>query len=199
MEHVGNRYDSSVVRWRFPSDSISTMLRKTRKDESIRGSAERPKGLREEYSKLSLHHCRYTGKYRGQDAVLWRIQRAPAKCGAIVNDRGISSYLLFVGQIHNERGATPQLFSRTRHPSRVKENAVINACSCVLVCKDGYTGRSRERSALFQHGSWICLDLRGDQETHTQSYSEGFKNFTNQNGIMSVHLYNARGNCSLYE
>lgn len=37
-----DRYDSfgrSV--WRFPSDSISTMLREARKDENVRGSAER--------------------------------------------------------------------------------------------------------------------------------------------------------------
>lgn len=124
------------------------MLREARKDENVRGSAERTKGLREEYSKLSLHRCRYTGKYRGQDAVLLEDSACTDEMQT-VNDRGISSYLLFAARANPQCGATPRLFAaETRWSSRVKGTCNHKRMLAGILengyVEDGYIGHSRE-------------------------------------------------------
>lgn len=103
--------------WCFLPDSIPTMLKEAPKDESVRRSAERPKGLREVYSKSSL--CRW--KIPGSRYYLMENAAADAPTKYQNDCRRAKDQLLFVIRCPDKSTmnvyelATPRLFAETRN------------------------------------------------------------------------------------
>lgn len=159
----------SSIWLRFLPDSISTMLKEARKDESVRRSAERSKGFWEEYSKSSsLCRCSCTGKYRAQDTILWRMQR-----GCIPTKYGLSTSKRSALICYSLPRTNPQrTYIRIRHatviredekcPFWVKENIVTNNAFENVLRVVAYTV---PESDLFCSGTevgFLSVDFYGD-------------------------------------
>lgn len=135
------------------------MLREARKDESVRESAERSKGLREKYSKLSLHHAaailENTGVKMPSCGVFSVHQRNAERSSTRPRDQ-----LLLAIRCPGKSTTNVTLrhsYSRGR-PTWLKENAAINIHSRVLKNVSRTVTQvvfPRVRSALFRR--WICL------------------------------------------
>lgn len=126
---------------------------------------------------------------------------APTKYRMTVDERKISSYLLFAARTNPQWTYTNLLrhgYSRRRETSWVKENVVTSMHS--RMCWERL--HAVPESDLFCSDTEVGFVCRFPQRLKsrlcTMYFDKSIKKFVNQNGIMPSHLHNAHGYCSLF-